>query len=144
MIFGVNAPQFIYDPTGVNETVLLDYIIPLRDEAEQEILIHQSIFTGHREFIQKGFHWIYECKLHLFKYDNPLLKYEELKQYEGLLVRFYRHRDGDYLKDSTGAEVEMFLESVDESYYQTTDYKDLLLLKFKSSNYVDLAKNLES
>lgn len=142
MIFGTQAPKFIYDPAGDNIEVLLDYIVVLKDEEERDKIIHESVFTGHRELIIKGYYWIYECRLHLFKYDNPQTVYENLKSFEGKTVRFFRHRDGDYLKDNAGAEVKMFLESVNESYYETTDYKDLLLLKFKSTEYVDLTQGL--
>lgn len=144
MLFGNSAPKFIFDPDGENITVLLDYIVTLEDRPEEDYLIHESVFTKHRSFILKGKNWIYRCKLHLYKYTGvtPQVKYAELKQYEGSAVRFYRHRDGDYLKDSTGAEVQMFLQSVDESYYQTSDYKDLLLLKFISTEYVDLTQGI--
>ena len=142
MLFGSSAPKFIYEPSGANETILLDYVVIMKDEPEEDFIIHQSIFTGHREFILKGKYWVVEMKLHLYKQGNPLVYYNTIKNYEGTNIRFFRHRDGDYLKDSTGAEVEMFLQSVDESYYQTLDYKDLLLLKFKSTEYVDLTQGL--
>lgn len=148
MIFGNDAPKIIFDPTGLNESVLLDYVIIQKDEPEEDTVIHQSIFTGHRELILKGKHWIVEMKMHLFKVavniDLPTAKnfYKNLKSYEGAELRYYRHRDGDYLKDKNGNEVRMFLESVDESYYETTDFKDLLYLKFKSTKYVDLARSV--
>ncbi len=148
MIHGTSAPKFIFDPTGAGTVVLLDYIQILKDKPEPEEIIHQSIFTGHREFIILGHYYIYECRLHLYKYTTvvdgltPQEKYDEIKQFEGAVVRFFRHSDGDYLKDSTGAEVQMFLQSVDESYYKTPDYKDLLLLKFKSTEYIDLTQGL--
>jgi hypothetical protein len=148
MIFGNEAPKFIYNPAVINQTVLLNYIQVITDKPEPEEIIHQSIFTGHREFIILGHYYIYVCKLHLYKYTTavdgltPQEKYDEIKQFEGNVVRFFRHSDGNYLKDSTGAEVEMFLQSIDESYYKTPDYKDLLLLKFKSTKYVDLTQGL--
>lgn len=138
MIFGTQAPKFIYDPAGDNVEVLLDYIVVLKDEEERDKIIHESVFTGHRELIIKGYYWIYECRLHLFKYDNPQKAYEDFKLFEGKTVRFFRHRDGDYLQDADSNEVQMFLQSVDEAYYQTTDYKDLLILKFKSAEYIHL------
>ena len=148
MIFGTTAPKFIFNPTGLNQTVLLNYVVILKDAPEEDFLIHQSIFTGHREFILKGKYWVFDLKMHLYKYTTvvdgktPTEKYDEIKQFEGVNLRLYRHGNGDYLKDSSNAEVEMFLESVTESYYKTTDYKDLLLLKFKSTKYVDIAKGV--
>lgn len=148
MIFGITAPKFVIDPYNTNVDVLLDYVVIQKDKPEEDIVIHTSIFTGHRSFIIKGKYWIVEMKMNLYKYTaaidslTPQQKYKELKQYEGLEMRYYRHRGGDYLKDSTGAEVKMFLESITESYYKTSDYKDLLLLKFRSTKYVDLTQGL--
>jgi hypothetical protein len=144
MLFGSQAPKIIFDPAGENTTILLDYVVVLKDEPEDEILIHQSKFNGHREIELLGKYWTYTCKIHINKYSfavnglTPMEKYLQLREAEGKVFRFYRHRDGDYLKDSAEAEVEMFLRSVSEGYYKTTDYKDLLILEFKSTKYVTL------
>lgn len=148
MIFGTSAPKFIFNPLGTNETVLLDYVVVVKDEPEQKRIMHQSIFTGHREFIVLKKYWLFELKMHLYKYTTavdgktPQEKYDELKQYEGLNVRLYRHADGDYIKQPDATEASFFLETIDESYYQTTDYKDLLLLKFRSNSYTDFSQGL--
>ncbi len=144
MLFGSEAPKFIYDPTGSNTEVLLDYVVIEKDEPEEDFLMHQSIFTGHREFILKGKYWVVEMKIHVYKlgYTDGLAYYNTLKSYEGAKLRFHRHRDGDYLKDSNGAEVEMFLEYVNESYYNTVNYPDFVLLRFKSTKYVDLSQGV--
>lgn len=148
MIFGSSAPKFIYEPAGDAVEILLDYVVIQKDEPQEDFIIHQSVFTGHREFILKGKYWIIEMKMHLFKlleatdYATVMEYYSKLKNYQGAEVRYYRHRDGDYLKDKNGNEVKMFLESVNESYYDTTDFKDLLYLKFKSTKYVDLARSV--
>lgn len=144
MLFGSSAPKFIFDPTGVNEEVLLDYAVVTKDEPKEDVIIHESKFTSYRVYNVKGKYWIFECKLHLYKYNSvddgftPKEKYEQIKSYEGKLGRLHRHSDGDYLKDSEGVGVNMVLEKVIPSYYKTTDYKDLLLLKFQSESYVDL------
>lgn len=140
MLFGTEAPKFINDPAGTPEEVLLDYSVVIKDEPEEDRIVHQSIFTGHREFILRGKYWIFEIKVHLFKYDDPIGKYNEIKQFEGMNVRLYRHQDGDYIKQPDGSEASFFIESIDESYYQTADYKDLLFIRFVSNNYVDLSK----
>jgi hypothetical protein len=51
MIFGIEAPKFIYDYSGANTTVLLDFVTIEKDEPEKKEIIHQSIFTGPREFV---------------------------------------------------------------------------------------------
>ena len=139
MIFGVSAPKFVFD-YGVEETeqtVLLDYVIPTQDKPEPDIIEHKSVINGHREHILKGNHWIFEVRLNLYKYTNPRSKYEEIKQYEGLDVTLFRHRDGDPFKDSSGTEVLFTLVSVTEAYLTQIDYKDVLYLTFKSKDYID-------
>jgi len=142
MIFGTGAPKFIYNPTGLNEEVLLDYAIIIEDKPEADFLIHESIFTGHREFINLGKYWTIKLNINLYKQTYAETYFNTIKQYEGLEVRFFRHRDGDYVKDNLGAEVPFFLETIDESYYKTPDYKDLLTLKLKSTKYVDMLQGV--
>ncbi len=145
MIFGNEAPKIIYDPTGTPVEILLDYVVIEKDEPEEDFLIHQSIFTGHREFILKGKYWVVEMKLHVYKLgvEAGLEYYNTLKQYSNNLFRYFRHRDGDYLKDSTGAEIEMFLEYINESYYSdVAEYPDYLLLRFRSTKYIDLTQGV--
>jgi hypothetical protein len=144
MIFGVDAPKFVYDPAGESEaTVLLDYVVVLKDAPELDMITFEAD-NGHREFIHKGKHWEFEIRVHLFKYYEAgglaaaLAKYNEIKQYEGGDVWLYRHRDADPFMDGDGEEVLFSIISVDESYLDTTDFKDLLIINFKSKDYIDL------
>jgi len=143
MIFGNDAPKFIYDPSGSPVTVLLDFAIIEKDEPEEDIVIHQSVFTGHREYIIKGKYWIVELTLHLYKHGvDAKTYYNTIKTYEGKNVRYYRHRDGDYLRDKNGNGITMFIDRIVESNYKTTDYPDILQLRLKSNNYVDIAQGI--
>ena len=142
MIFGTTAPKFIFDPTGAATAVLLDYVNIIKDEPEEIKIMHESVFTGHREFVLLKKYWVFELKLHLYKYANPINKYAELKTYEGSDVRLYRHSDGNYIETPDGVDAVFFLETIDESYYQTPDYKDLLFLRFVSNNYTDLSQGI--
>lgn len=143
MITGTQSPKFIFDPTGTPVEVVLNNVVILKDEPEEDILIHESIFTGHREIIIKGKYWVVELKKYLFKEEDVFDMYETLKQFEGVEVRYFRHADGDYLKDGNGNEIKMFVEDITEGHLKTTDYKDLLFLRFRSVGYVDLTQNIQ-
>ena len=149
MLTGTAAPKVIF---GTNE-IALDNVVILKDEPEEDYIIHPSIFTGHREFILdvvidavtiKRKYWVVEIKMNLYDLGETaaLIFYNNIKQYEGSSGKYYRHSDGDYLKDKNGDQVPMILESVVESYMKTTDFKDLLFLRFKSSKYVDLSQGV--
>lgn len=139
MIFGISAPKFVYDPTGTPATVELDYVVVLNDKPEIDLVQHKSIIDGHREFTHRGKHWFYQIRVHLFKYVDPRSKYEEILQYQGSDVILYRHRDGDAIKDGAGNDVVFVITGVEEAYLNTPDYKDVLIVRFESKDYVDLS-----
>lgn len=137
MIFGTAAPKFVYDPEGTPATVYLDYVVILKDEPEIDLIENKSVINGHREFDYQGKHWIYEIRVHLCKYSNPRSKYEEIKQYEGDEVVLYRHRDADPFRDGSSNDVLFVITKIQEAYFDTTDYKDILIIRFESKDYVD-------
>ena len=138
MIFGTGSPKFVYDPEGTPVTVNLDYVVILTDKPEIDLVEHKSVINGHREFILQGKHWVYEIRLHLCKYADIRAKYEEINQYLGADVWLYRHREAAPFKDSAGDEVLFNIVSIDESYFDTPDYKDVLIIRFESKDYVNL------
>ena len=139
MIFGISAPKFVYDPDGTPATVNLDYVVILKDEPEIDLIEHKSVINGHREFDYRGKHWIYEIRVHLCKYSNPRSKYEEIKQYEGAEVVLYRHSESEPFKDANDDEVLFLITKIQEAYFDTTDYKDTLIIRFESKDYIDLS-----
>lgn len=139
MIFGTFSPKFVYDPSGTSVTVMMNYVVVLKDEPFVKVITNESIINGHREYHYRGKHWLYEVRIHIFKCSNPRSKYEEIKQYEGLEVALYRHRDAEPFKNSTGDIVPFVITSIKEAYWDTPDYKDVLIVTFQSKDYIDLS-----
>lgn len=100
MLFGTTAPKFVYGGT----TVTMDYTIITKNEAIRDSILHQSIINGHTEEIIRGKHWLYELQMYLFRVSTDeytiAAKYAEMKKYEGLDVKLYRHSDGGTFKSS--------------------------------------------
>lgn len=152
MLFGDQSPKIIIDPDGINFEIKIEYVIIKKDEAENDFLIHESVFTGYRNFITevtideiviKRKYWIVELFQHLYKYGPAAaVYYNTIKKYEGANVRFYRHSNGIYLKDGAGEEVPMFIEKIEENYFDTPDKKDYLFYRFKSTKYVDMTQGV--
>ncbi len=137
MIFGKDAPKFTVSGVG---DVLLDYSIIQKDEADHDTLKHTSEITGHVEYITRGYRWEMDVLVHLYKYADPYAKFTEINQYKGSKVTLYRHRDGLPFKNSAGANVEFMIEEINPSYLTTVNYEDVVLIKFRSVDYVDLSQ----
>jgi hypothetical protein len=137
-IFGTEGPRII---TGADVTIDLDYAIVLKDEPEYKNLTHENEITGSRYFIQRGSHWLFDVQIHLWKYEGMPDPYDRLVSalYDDAIV-VYKHRDGNPFQDSAGADVPFVLYELNPYYMTTTDYKDALILKFKSMKYVDIGR----
>lgn len=135
-IFGIEAPKF--DNNGTE--VLLDYAVVLKDEPEFEGTMHQSIYTGHRWWIDKGEHWRFDVMIHLFKYTDPQTKFDSIIACKNALVTLWPRRDRDPFKDSTGTVVKFKLLEVNKAWIDSAIYPDKLILKFESQDYIDISK----
>jgi len=124
---------------NAEQTILLDYVAVLKDEPEIEQLIHKSEISGHREYVERGEHWLFRLRLHLFKYSDPRSKFEEIYHYKRAKVTLWRHRDGSQFLDSDGNDVLFMLEEVTPAYLERAEFRDVLILTFRSTDYVDFA-----
>lgn len=143
-LFGLAAPKFIYDPGGVNEEIVLDYSVIQKDELKPDIIVHKSVLNGHREFINKGSHHLFEVRIHLHKYTDKaarLVKLKELKSYLTFDVILYRHSDGVSIKNLLGDPVLYTITEIEEGYYKTPDFKDIVTIAFQSKDYVDFSNS---
>ena len=98
MIFGTTNPKFV---SGVN-TVNLEYshldpafLIPAE-------IMHESVLTGFRSFVNSNDFARFGVMIYLWKYPNPVTKFEELQTYKNTTVFFYPHSDGDPIWDVDG------------------------------------------
>jgi len=152
MLFGIKAPKFIKDfDLPAEKTVNFDFCVVLEDNPVQDFIEHKSVINGHTEFINLGKHWVYTIRVHLFKYEeNPdtgytmRTKYTELKSIEGSEGILYRHRDGEPFRNNANELVTFFVESVDESYFETPLYHDLITIRFRSKDYIDKSKSVKA
>ncbi|MBS4034407.1 MAG: hypothetical protein KGZ85_08090 [Ignavibacterium sp.] len=128
-IFGIQAPKFVDDES--NE-VLLNYFVVLKDEKDFGTIEHQSIINRHREWVDKGDHWIFEGLIHLFKYDDPEAKYLELQNYYKQNVRLYKRRDGSFYLNNNLDPVYFRLDKLEPIVLTSKNAPDGLLISFVS------------
>lgn len=136
MLFGIEAPKIIINPDTTKDEVALDYSVILQDEPEQDLFSVKAVRTGKRVFNNAGKHWIFKVKIHLWKYADPSAKYLELKSYVGTEVILYRHSDYEPIYDSYGNIGRFFLQPIVELYSDRRNKYDVLLLTFRSNNYI--------
>ncbi len=136
MLFGVEAPKIIVNIDTTQDEVLLDYSVILKDEPELDTYGVKAVRTGKQVFTNAGKHWIFEVKIHLWKYGDPKAKYLELKSYEGTDVYLKRHSDSGYIYDTYDNKGVFILLSVNESYTDEVNKYDVLILTFRSKKYL--------
>lgn len=136
-IFGIEAPKF--DSSGTE--VLLDYAVVLRDEPEHEEILFQSVLNNHRTWYDKGDHYTFEVMINLFKYADPLAKFNEIYTHLNSLVTLWRRRDRDAFKDSSGDVVYFELTEITPVWIDSYIKPDQLILLFESTDYVDISKS---
>lgn len=140
-MFGSTAPKFVFDLGGSNEkTVILDYWVPITDEPDSDRdLIQESELEADREIINRGNFWVFEGRINLYKYDSISFirsKFEEIYQFNKKKVVLWKHRDGVQYKDKDGNNILWYLTVTPKNLY-TLDYRDLLILKFRSLKEVN-------
>lgn len=139
-IFGTAAPKFVFDNGGSGEaTILLDYARITKDEPDPRVIRHESIVDGHRVYVEKGKYWLFEVELNLFKYSDPLGKYNNIKAFEGEQVTLWRHRDGEQFKKAGGSDCLFRIMEVTAFAIENVQFRDRLLIKFESVDFVDEA-----
>ena len=139
--FGIGSPKFVWHKGLADEkTVSFDHVNVLKDEPEKDLIYVQAEIGGSRKLWLQGKHWIYQIRMHLHQYSEPWSKYTEVKAMEGEEGILYRHNDGPAFLDKDSNEALFFVESIDESYLDDTTYKDLLIITFKSVEYVHLPR----
>ena len=143
MIFGKQAPKFIYDEGGGSEeTVLLDNVVIMEDGTEPDEVVHESPLTKHRNFIDNGEHYRFKVMQYIFK-DDPYNKYMKLNEFKNKLVTLYRHRDNPPFQDSDENNV-LFKVRVQPQYLETIEFRDVVIVTFISQDPVDVSKSAEA
>ena len=132
-IYGTGQPKII---TSASNTVYLNYVKILEDGPDFKRLEHKSKIDGDRTFYGKGFFWKYKILMHLFRYNNPRSKFEELEAALYDSVTLYRHSDGDPIKDADDNNCPFFFAESQRIYMENRFYRDGLILTFESERGV--------
>lgn len=135
-IFGIQPPKFIGNIGTTNDEILLDHCVVLKDRPVPEIYSAVALRTGKRYQTNAGKHWLFQAKIHLFKYADPEATYLQLKSFEGTEVVLYRRRDGAPIYDTFGNDGKFILSSVVEEYYEDAQLKDYAILTFESLDFI--------
>lgn len=144
-IFGVAGPKFVYDHGGPGEvTVLIDYWTTTKSEPDTSYVEQISELDLETDLIKRGTHFVFEGYTRLYKYGLPeplnmssiQAKYDEIVQYHGMKVSLWRHRDGEQFRKGSN-DVLFYLTETIPFNLKTPDFKDALILKFRSAGSID-------
>lgn len=143
-IFGAGAPKFVHDLGGENEaTVLLDHWIQTNDGLDTKEKQIESELEASRDYIVLGDFLQIEGRVNLYAFGALTAirsKFEEIYQFNNTDVVLYKHRDGQPFKDSSGNNV-LFRMHVTPKNLTTLDYRDILIINFRSLTAVDYSES---
>ena len=141
MLFGTQAPKFVVGST----TTYLDnckYTVT----QETDYIEQTSIITGHKEFVVKGMHRVFDVIVYLYKSgssDSDRAFYHlTLHGLRGQSGSFYQHRDGQADKNSSDTNISYTCVLVEDFYLTDAKFEDCVRLVFKSKDYVDTTKSV--
>jgi hypothetical protein len=140
MIDGTGSPKFIGSD---NHEVLLDFVVVLTDEPDYQVLEFNAEIDCKRYYFGRGYHWNYRIQVNLYKYWTKYhvpvkTKYDEIMKYLFDTVELSRHRDAPSFSSS------FFIYSIIPIYIERKDFRDGLIIDFRSCDLVDHTKTTES
>lgn len=136
---------FTDDGTGVielyytEETITLSHAIPVQ-EIDHNVKKQISPLTGKVHFTNKGRHFNFKLRYHLFKHTDPLITYNNLVKFLYQQVEVKQHSDQETFKDQHQATVLFNFSEIEEKYLEELDQRDVLYLYFESTGYIDKSK----
>lgn len=139
MIFGVSGSKF--QSSGGSE-VLLENSILTPNWVDSQYIEKTSIVNGNKTFDTLGDYSDFTVLVHLFKYNSPVTKFQEIYQYNHNDVYFCPHLDGSYIKTSTNATASFTITDMKLGFLDSYNQYDILTIKFKSKTYTDITTNI--
>ena len=140
MLLGIQSPEFILDPFGTNVSYIFDRSVILEDKNIPDIITHKSVLTGFTRHRIKGTHHLFKIRVHLFKettLQNQKNLFTSYKALLGLTGYLKKHTDGIHIFKRDGSGPAMYtVTDVEDSYFDTPDFKDVMLITFKSNEYI--------
>lgn len=142
-MWGYSYPKIKYGTTEYN----LGKSLVETNFGETNIVIQQSIINGRRHFVKKSDPLAtIRITMNLFKYDDPAVKFEELKVLQHATVKLKLHVDGaNYLIDVYDNEADFFVTQFTPYYLKTTtphDYRDKLFIELQSAWPLNLVESM--
>ncbi|MCP4650314.1 MAG: hypothetical protein GY853_09595 [PVC group bacterium] len=101
-----------------------------------DYLTHESVLTGHREFIDKGVHLNITLDVNIYKESDSEAKRNIYSSYLFQPVKFWWNRNYPNIQLKNGGDAYFILSEVTPYFKNTPLFHDGLLLVFKSIDYV--------
>jgi len=140
-IFGDSYPKcYITSGSDIlleNSLLEADYVVP-------QTLEHVSVLNGNINYVTLDDRSEMNLTVYLYKYDDPVEKFAEIKTIKGQEVVFYPHADGEPLKDRIGGVALMYVEEIKPFYLFQTTYYDALKISLKSKGTTRLTALAQS
>lgn len=144
-LFGTSFPKMV--SVSGNVTANFEHSLIETEWVEPNIIEHKSVVTGARNYLTSesdgfGDYSNFTVTLYLSKYDSPAIKFNEIYAFNHTDVYFYPHSDGNPVRDSSNNNVVFHITDMKLNYLDTPDFKDVLVVTFKSKKYTNLANSL--
>lgn len=140
-VFGTNRVPRYHNGTSA---IALDYAVVLKDEPEPDIITAISPINGHRSTVVKGYRWVFEIRINLWKEGasaNATLT-QFLNDLGGTDHQIKRFGDAvDFMKNSSG-NVYFTLVKVQPGFLTQARQYDTVILRWESNDYIDLLEDL--
>lgn len=138
-LLGTTYPKF--HATGSADVNLLHSVMQTNYQ-ESDILDHKSILNGTITYVVLGDYSSFDVLVHLFDYDDPKAKFQEIYPYNHTDVYFYPHADGNAMKDAAGADILFHIREMKFEYLADINNLDILRLRFEAKTYTDVEESL--
>lgn len=140
MLFGKESPEFLLNPTSEAIIIIFNKSTIIEDKYKDDVLTHKSILTGYTTHNIKGTHHEFSIRIHLFKIEGESEQLLTLENYRYLLGKdgyLKKHSDGYYINKKDNSNPVLYtVTQVEDGYFNTPDYKDTVIITFKSKEYI--------
>ncbi len=139
MILGTSGKaKIIYDKGGNKERVYtFDYQAYRSLKVMSDEIVHKSALSSERTFIDIGDSLDAEFHINIFKAPSRIDEVNKIKFFNKKEVVFYPHCEGINIKQPNGEDAK-FKCNVTLSYLNTRDFKDLLIVRIRSTTDIDI------
>ena len=119
------------------------YSVLKKFEPEHEEVQHTDKISGHRTYFTRGQgeHLVIEFLEHLFRYNNPDSKADDIQDFLYNEVEFYFDKNvAKPIDDSNGDAVPFFFTGWQRVFIEQSTWQDGVILMFRSTVPVDLVE----